>query len=127
LGRIKFIFPNQYFVFLHDTPSKSLFGKTSRAFSSGCIRIERPFELAELLLKDSEKWRQKDMMSILNSAKPRTVFLPEHMVVMLLYLTAHVNDDETVHFKKDIYGRDKALLKELDGQFRIHRQVKVGG
>ena len=125
LGRIKFIFPNRFFVFLHDTPSKSLFEKSSRAFSSGCIRIENPFELAELLLKGSENWRKENMLDILSSMEPKTVFLPEHKAVMLLYWTAQADEYGHVYFKKDIYGRDKKLLKALDGEFEIHRKVSL--
>lgn len=113
LGRIKFIFPNRFSVYLHDTPSKNLFGKSGRAFSSGCIRIERPLELAELFLKKSPKGARTDIVKTLESLKPTTVFLPEHQAIMLLYLTAHADEYGNVFFKKDVYSRDKPLLKAL--------------
>ncbi len=117
LGRVKFIFPNHHFVFLHDTPSKSLFGRTERAFSSGCIRVENPFELAELLLGDPAQWNQETMMALLDSEKPKTVFLKEPMTVMMLYGTVGVLDEGVVRFYNDIYKRDARVLKALNGDF----------
>ncbi len=125
LGRVKFIFPNHHFVFLHDTPSKSLFGRTERAFSSGCIRVENPFELAELLLGDPAKWNQETMMALLDSEKPKTVFLKEPMTVMLLYGTVGVLDEGVVRFYNDIYKRDARVLKALNGDFEY--DVPEGG
>ena len=125
LGRVKFIFPNHHFVFLHDTPSKSLFGRTERAFSSGCIRVENPFELAELLLGDPAQWNQETMMALLDSEKPKTVFLKEPMTVMLLYGTVGVLDEGVVRFYNDIYKRDPRILKALNGDFEYH--VPEGG
>ena len=86
LGRIKFIFPNPYFVYLHDTPARALFDHTDRAFSSGCIRVEKPLELAELLLNDPEKWNREEIKKAIDSGKTRTVFLPEPVPVLLLLL-----------------------------------------
>ena len=117
LGSVKFIFPNHHFVFLHDTPSKSLFGRTERAFSSGCIRVENPFELAELLLGDPAQWNQETMMALLDSEKPKTVFLKQPMTVMLLYGTVGVLDEGVVRFYNDIYKRDPRILKALNGDF----------
>ena len=117
LGRVKFIFPNSHFVFLHDTPSKSLFARTERTFSSGCIRVERPFELAELVLNDTAKWNPESIQGLLDSEKPQTVFLEEPMTVMLLYSTVGIADDEDVYFYSDIYSRDARVLKSLDADF----------
>ncbi|MEJ2137026.1 MAG: L,D-transpeptidase family protein, partial [Desulfofustis sp.] len=125
LGRVKFIFPNKHFVYLHDTPSKSLFDKTSRTFSSGCIRVENPFELAELLLNDSSNWNYNKIMEVVDSKQTRKVFLDEPMPVLLLYWTVTVEEDGKVHFKEDPYGRDNAVLEGLKGKFKIrsiHRQ-----
>ena len=125
LGRVKFIFPNKHFVYLHDTPSKSLFERSERTFSSGCIRVEHPFELAELLLNDPSKWNSDKIMEVVDSKQTRRVFLVEPMPVLLLYWTATVDEDGRVHFKKDPYGRDTAVLAGLQGKFRIrsiHRQ-----
>jgi murein L,D-transpeptidase YcbB/YkuD len=123
LGRIKFIFPNDHLVFLHDTPSRSLFEKTDRAFSSGCIRVEEPFELAELLLDDSERWNRDRILAAIEAGRTQTVLLPEPVPVVLLYWTVEVDPDGTVHFKKDLYERDppiRAALRE-DFQFRASR------
>jgi murein L,D-transpeptidase YcbB/YkuD len=119
LGRVKFIFPNPHFVFLHDTPSKSLFERTERTFSSGCIRVENPFEIAELLLDDPEKWNPDTIQKVLDSEKPKTVFLKEPMTVMLLYSTVGVADEEIVRFYHDIYQRDARVLKPLNGDFEF--------
>jgi murein L,D-transpeptidase YcbB/YkuD len=116
LGRVKFIFPNEHFVFLHDTPSKALFEKTERAFSSGCIRVERPFELAALLLEGTE-WDAEAIRKLVDSAETKTVFLPEPLTVFLLYGTVDALDSERVVFLPDIYDRDPAVLKALDGDF----------
>jgi murein L,D-transpeptidase YcbB/YkuD len=126
LGRIKFIFPNPHFVYLHDTPSKSLFDRTDRAFSSGCIRVEKPFELAELLLNDPEKWNREEIERAIESGKTRTVFLPEPMPVLLFYWTVEIGPDGEVHFKKDLYGRDEAVLEGLNGEFTFRKRPTIG-
>ena len=77
LGRIKFVFPNSHFVYLHDTPHKELFDQTERTFSSGCIRIENPLQLAELLLNDEEKWNRQKIEEALATDKTQTIYLPE--------------------------------------------------
>ncbi len=123
LGQIKFIFPNPYFVYLHDTPSKSLFDETDRAFSSGCIRVEKPFELAELLLNDPEKWNREEIKKAIESGKTRTVFLPEPIPVLLLYWTVEVSPDGAVNFKKDLYGRDDGRSGGIERG--VHFQVEV--
>ena len=119
LGRVKFIFPNSHFVFLHDTPSKSLFERTERSFSSGCIRVENPFELAELLLDDPEKWNPGTIQKLLDSEKSRTVFLKEPVTAMLLYSTVGVADEQVVRFYKDIYQRDGRVLSSLNDDFEF--------
>jgi murein L,D-transpeptidase YcbB/YkuD len=117
LGRVKFMFPNAFMVYLHDTPSKTLFGRTQRAFSSGCIRVERPFELAELLLNDQKKWNQATIQQVLETQQTRTVMLEDPLPVLLLYWTAEMDDAGRIHFREDIYGRDERILKALDGEF----------
>ena len=119
LGRIKFVFPNSHSVYLHDTPHKELFDKPERTFSSGCIRIENPLQLAELLLNDKEKWNQQKIADAIASDKTQTIYLPEPVTIMLLYWTVVIEPDGTVNFRNDIYGRDKQLLKALDGDFNI--------
>jgi murein L,D-transpeptidase YcbB/YkuD len=118
LGEVKFIFPNKHFVFLHDTPSKALFERTERTFSSGCIRVEQPFELAELLLADPVKWNREGIDAVLATGDSKTVFLPEPMTVMIFYLTAIAFEGREFQFLPDVYNRDAKVLPELDEPFR---------
>ncbi len=119
LGRVKFIFPNPHFVYLHDTPSKELFNRSSRAFSSGCIRVRNPFRLAELLLQDQDGWDRSKIDSAIDSLKQQRVSLTEPVPVLLLYWTVNVDADGTVYFKEDIYERDAKVLAGLDGGFKF--------
>jgi murein L,D-transpeptidase YcbB/YkuD len=121
LGRVKFIFPNSHFVFLHDTPSKALFERTERTFSSGCIRVEDPFVLAKLMLNNPAKWNSESIQVLLDSEKPQTVFLDEPLTVMLLYGTVGVTDMEYVRFYNDIYQRDARVLNSLNTDFEFRR------
>ena len=118
LGQVKFIFPNKYFVFLHDTPSKALFERPDRAFSSGCIRVQSPLDLAAVLL-ESKGWNREKVDAVIASQKTETVFLAEPMTVMLLYLTVTVDGDGTIRFEKDIYGRDQRIGDGLKAPFRV--------
>jgi murein L,D-transpeptidase YcbB/YkuD len=117
LGRVKFIFPNSHFVFLHDTPSKALFERTERTFSSGCIRVENPFVFAELLLDNPAKWNPDSIQALLDTEKPQTVFLDEPLTVMLLYGTVGLTDMKLVRFYNDIYQRDARVLDSLNAAF----------
>ena len=118
LGRVKIIFPNKHAVYLHDTPSKALFGKSARAFSSGCIRVENPFDLAEQLL-GGDGWNQEKFQAVLDSKKTKTVLLSKPMPVLLLYWTAMVEPDGTVYFFNDVYERDERIAKALGEPFRL--------
>jgi len=109
LGRVKFIFPNEFSIYLHDTPARELFNKTKRTFSSGCIRIENPIELAAYLLTDNSKWTYEKLTDALNSKKNRTILLSDPMNIHILYWTAWVDKDGTVNFRDDIYGKDHQL------------------
>lgn len=113
LGRVKFMFPNRFNVYIHDTPSRELFNKTARMFSSGCIRIEKPIELAEYLLRNDPKWTHDDILAAINRQVEQTVQLREPIWVHLLYWTAWAIDDGIIHFVRDIYGRDKRLDEAL--------------
>jgi murein L,D-transpeptidase YcbB/YkuD len=125
LGRVKFIFPNKHAVYLHDTPSKTLFERSERAFSSGCIRVQNPFELAELLLEGTE-WDRARIEATLASGKLTNVNLPKPLPVMLLYWTVRANDDGSAVFKPDIYDRDAAVLRKLDSKFVFRRATLPG-
>ena len=111
LGRIKFMFPNPYEVYLHDTPSKELFAKARRDFSSGCIRIEKPLELAEYLLRRHPNWPPEKIRNAVSGPDTAeiTVKLPEPLTIYLLYWTIWVDEQGLLHFGTDIYNRDQAL------------------
>jgi murein L,D-transpeptidase YcbB/YkuD len=119
LGRIKFMFPNKFAVYLHDTPSRRLFEATSRGYSSGCIRVERPVWLAEFVLKGQDEWSFGQIEGRLNSGEKQTVQLRRPIDVHLLYWTAWVSDDGVVHFRDDIYGRDLPLATALSERLTI--------
>ena len=128
LGRVKFIFPNKHFVFLHDTSSRSLFSRTKRTFSSGCIRLENPLEFAEVLLNDPDSWNLEKIEQLIESAETKTVHLDKPLPVFLLYWTAFVTFEGMVHFREDIYNRDDPILKDLDGEFRARdRHIRKNG
>ena len=111
LGRIKFMFPNQFDVYLHDTPSRELFARARRDFSSGCIRIEKPVELAEYLLRDHPDWPAEKIRQALmgDETVQETVKLPEPVNIHILYWTVWMGKDNLLHFSPDIYDRDKIL------------------
>ena len=113
LGRIKFMFPNQYAVYLHDTNDRSLFERNERNLSSGCIRIENPFELANLLMADDPDWSSARLDDVLAGGRTTRINLPKPMPVLLTYWTAWVQDGE-VQFREDIYERDAAVLAALN-------------
>ncbi|MGF1611054.1 MAG: murein L,D-transpeptidase [Kiloniellales bacterium] len=113
LGRVKFMFPNRFNVYLHDTPSRALFQRTVRSFSHGCIRVQYPLELAELLLRNDPAWSPERIEAVIASGKRQVVTLKQPMPVHITYLTAWVNKDGSVHFRDDIYGRDKRLADAL--------------
>ena len=113
LGLVKFMFPNPYDIYLHDTPTQELFVKTERAFSSGCIRIEKPVELADYVLRGDPKWTRAAIIEAMRGGIEQTVRLPELIDVHLLYWTAWADEDGTIHFRKDLYGRDKVLFEAL--------------
>jgi murein L,D-transpeptidase YcbB/YkuD len=112
LGRIKFMFLNKYHVYLHDTPAGSLFAEAQRDFSHGCIRIQRPIDLAVYLLRDP-LWDRDAVLLALDDAVDRTVPLPEPIPIHLLYWTAWASGDGTIQFRRDIHGRDAPLLNAL--------------
>lgn len=116
LGRVKFMFPNEYSVCMHDTPAKSLFDRAERAFSHGCIRVAEPLGLAEILLSN-EKWTRKQVDSQLDSNETRTVVLAEPLPVHVVYWTAEVDDLGVMHFYDDIYEWDAKVIEALDKPF----------
>lgn len=121
LGRVKFIFPNKHFVFLHDTPSKSLFERSERAFSSGCIRVEHPFELVELLLAD-KGYDQAKIAQVLDTGKLKNVYLTKPLPTLLLYWTTFTTLDGQCNFRKDVYGRNPRIIAALNGPIAIRKK-----
>jgi L,D-transpeptidase YcbB len=116
LGHIKFIFPNRFDVYLHDTPSRHLFSRTIRDFSHGCIRIQKPVELAEFLLHINGEWTKEKIQAAINKGVEQFVQLPQPIPVHLMYWTAWVNQHGKVQFRDDIYGRDVPLDEALHGK-----------
>ncbi len=120
LGQIKFMFPNRYSVYLHDTPSRSLFNLAERSFSSGCIRVEHPLDLATTLLRHNEGWTRERLQSAIRGDTEQTIVLTQKVPVHLLYWTAWVDSEGTVQFRRDVYDRDEAvrsaLMAPLGGQ-----------
>ena len=115
LGTVKFIFPNKYSVYLHDTPNHDLFSKSRRAFSHGCIRLSDPHAMAVFLLDQGDgSWNRQRVEAIVDSARRTIVNLPERIPVHLAYLTAWHDEAGVLHFNEDIYGRDKRLLQALN-------------
>jgi len=115
LGRVKFMFPNHFNVYLHDTPAKSLFSKSQRDFSHGCIRVWNPPALADVILAKTPGWSPGRVEATIASGQRTIVTLSERLPVHISYLTAWVNKDGSVHFRKDIYKRDQLLADALLG------------
>ncbi len=111
LGLVKFMFPNRFNVYLHDTPARELFARVQRDFSSGCIRVEKPIELTQYLLADRPEWTRQTIEAAMNRGSERTVTLNRPIAVHILYWTAWAEEDGTVHFRRDIYNRDERLME----------------
>lgn len=124
LGRVKFIFPNPHFVFLHDTNQRKLFNRYPRTFSAGCIRVENPFELAELVLQTRPEWSREKMDQLVASGKTTRVHTNENIPVLITYTTVGVNDEGEAVFKPDVYNRDPGVLKGLQGPITVSSEVK---
>ena len=112
LGQIKFMFPNDYAVCMHDTPAKALFEKAVRAFSHGCIRVQEPRALAEVIL-DTDGWTRQRIDSQIESGETRSLALSEPLPFYVLYWTAEVDDAGRLHFYPDLYKRDGRAVKAL--------------
>ncbi len=113
LGRIKFEFPNRYSVYLHDTPARKLFTDPERAQSHGCVRLERPLDLAVVLLSGDPEWNREALEEAIRKGTTRRIALAEPMPVVITYETAFVAEDGQVQFRPDIYGLDTQLTLTL--------------
>jgi L,D-transpeptidase YcbB len=124
LGKIKFMCPNEHDVYLHDTPAGHLFDAKERDFSHGCIRVERPLDLAEYLLRGTPEGSRDRIQALIESGERKAIRLPEPVLVHILYWTAWVDENGAVEFRDDIYGHDKRLYEAIrsgtEGQFQLN-------
>jgi L,D-transpeptidase YcbB len=113
LGEIKFMFPNEYAVYLHDTPDDHLFDERERMHSSGCIRVAKPLELAEWLLEEDAEWSRSRLEQAVEGGETKQILIDDPVPVYLGYWTVWVGDDDRVYFWNDVYGQDEELAKAL--------------
>ena len=113
LGKVKFIFPNSFNMYFHDTPSKSLFGQDKRAFSHGCIRLQEPQKMAEWLLRNDASWNTEKIVTAMNQTTEKLVKLKDPVPVFIIYYTAWVGDDGELNFREDVYNHDGELMKKM--------------
>ena len=113
LGLVKFLFPNSHNIYLHDTPSKSLFGETRRAFSHGCIRLSEPVRLARFLLRNDNDWDSLKIAKAMNAGKEKYVIVNETVPVYIGYFTAWVDREGQINFRNDIYGHDQKMAARM--------------
>lgn len=116
LGKVKFLFPNSYSIYLHDTPSKSLFGESKRAFSHGCIRVSTPEKLALHVLKNDPTWNEAKLNAVWKTQNEKWITVRPPLPVYIVYFTAWVDNTGQLNFRRDLYGLDKTLEKEIFGE-----------
>ncbi|WP_247254160.1 L,D-transpeptidase family protein [Pseudomonas moorei] len=114
LGQVVIRFPNDYAIYLHDTPHRELFAKSVRATSSGCIRVENPLQLVELLFNDPVRWNSEGIQKQLANGRTENIKLPVKVPLLLAYWTVDLSKDGRVTFKPDVYGYDSPVLRELN-------------
>jgi L,D-transpeptidase YcbB len=113
LGKVKFIFPNSFNMYFHDTPSKSLFGQDKRAFSHGCIRLSEPQKMAEWLLRNYPEWNTEKIVSAMNQTTEKAVKLKEAVPVFIIYYTAWASADGQLNFRDDVYQHDSEQMQKM--------------
>jgi murein L,D-transpeptidase YcbB/YkuD len=113
LGRVKFLFPNSYNIYLHDTPAKSLFAEEKRAFSHGCIRLAAPKKLAEYILATQPEWTSDKIEKAMGSKKEVWVRVKQKVPVFITYFTSWVDKDGQINFREDLYGHDQKMAAQL--------------
>ena len=123
LGLVKFMFPNQFNVYLHDTPADSLFGRAARSYSHGCVRLEQPTALAEYVLRDQPEWDAKRIEEAMHAGTEKHVKLKTPIPVYLGYWTARVHPDGTLQFRRDVYGTDQRLTALLSDRIERLRRT----
>ena len=114
LGLVKFMFPNRYNIYLHDTPAKRLFGRETRAFSHGCVRLNDPFDFAYALLKKQTRSPEAFFQERLSTGRETVVELEKHVPVHIVYRTAFTQAKGNVQFRRDVYGRDAKIWRALE-------------
>lgn len=112
LGLVKFMFPNQHSVYLHDTPGRHLFSAEVRAFSHGCVRVHNPFKLAEIVMSTGDGWNEQRLRSMVGRGE-RTVHLPQHLPIHIVYFTTFVDENGQLQTRNDIYGHSRRLRAAL--------------
>ena len=113
LGKVKFLFPNSFNIYFHDTPAKALFEKDKRAYSHGCIRLSDPVKMADYLLKDDAAWPPEKIDEAMNAGVEKFVKLKTAVPVLITYYTSWVDDQGLLHFADDIYGHDKEMIRRM--------------
>ena len=113
LGKVKFLFPNSFNIYFHDTPAKSLFDRDKRAYSHGCIRLSEPAKMANYLLKDDSQWSPEAIDEAMNSGIEKYVKIKQAVPVLITYYTSWVDDQGLLHFADDIYGHDKKVIAKM--------------
>lgn len=113
LGKIKFIFPNNFSIYLHDTPSRNIFNESSRAFSHGCIRVQNPLKLAQFILRNNPNWNLEKLQSSVKNKKTTNIQIKPTLPVYIVYFTAWIGNSGEINFRKDLYNMDSQLEKEI--------------
>ena len=113
LGKVKFLFPNSFNIYFHDTPSKSLFEKDKRAYSHGCIRVKEPEKLANYVLRNQPEWTAEKINEAMNSGEEKYVKVKNPIAVVVTYYTAWVDENGRLNFREDIYGHDEKLAQKM--------------
>jgi murein L,D-transpeptidase YcbB/YkuD len=113
LGKAKFLFPNSYDIYFHDTPDKGAFKTQKRAYSHGCIRLEDAAKMAQYLLRNNSEWNQEKIQQAMNANKEQSVKLDKKVPVVITYYTAWVDETGQLNFREDIYGHDKNAAPKM--------------
>jgi murein L,D-transpeptidase YcbB/YkuD len=113
LGKVKFLFPNSFDIYFHDTPAKSLFNSDRRAYSHGCIRLSDPFKMASYVLKDQKEWTPEKIDEAMNSGVEQFVKVKKPIPVLITYYTAWVDESGVLNFRDDIYKHDATLVQKM--------------
>jgi murein L,D-transpeptidase YcbB/YkuD len=113
LGKVKFLFPNSFNIYFHDTPAKSLFEKDKRAYSHGCIRLREPEKLANYVLRNQPEWTPEKINEAMNSGNEKFVKVKDPIPVVVTYYTAWVDENGQLNFREDIYGHDEHLRSKM--------------